>query len=213
MPSMSRLFAFLVLAAVRPMPASAESWYPLAVGNTWEFAYRNTVAYNAPGGMTNVTEGRMTMRIEAKEVLHGKEYHRALTDYHGLFGIEPASIWLREDAEGVYSAMIVNGSWREMRALRLPIELGKPWDYDDGEPSTRVADAFETIRQGDSAHADALRVRRIFSNPEKEAIFQHSSWYAKGKGEVRFVMKQESGPMLSLTETILTSFTAGAKTP
>jgi hypothetical protein len=193
--------------------ATAESWYPLAVGNTWEYSYRNTVAYSVMGGMTNVTEGKMTVRIEGKETLHGKEYFKVLTDYHGLFGLEPTSMWLREDAEGVYSASELRGEWKETRALRYPLAPGVRWDYDDGEPGMRVADQMEALPGHEREYPNVLRVRREFAREDKAKTFEHTVWYAPGKGEVRFQMKQESGPMLSLTETIMLSFRPGEKVP
>jgi hypothetical protein len=193
--------------------ARAESWYPLAVGNTWEYRYRNTVAYSVMGGMTNVTEGKMTVRIEGKETLHGKEYFKVLTDYHGLFGIAPANIWLREDEEGLYSASEIRGEWKESRTLRYPLVHGERWDYNDGEPGMRVAENMEALPGHERDYPHVLRIRREFAHADKAKMFEHTVWYEAGKGEARFVMKQASGPMLSLTETLLLSFTPGDKAP
>lgn len=204
---MKGLFAALMLAA---LAVRAESPYPLRVGNNWEYTYRNVITY--PMGdnvMTNVTVGTMSSKIVGMETTNGVTYFKAETDYHGMFNLPKQYMLLREDDAGIYSASDLLGSFSESLTIALPLEVGRKWEYFDGVAGWRKCEAIETVEQDGKRYDDCYKITREFKDPEKAKTMVNTSWYAPGFGEVRFYLKQELGPTLSLTETFLTSFTAG----
>lgn len=186
-------------------PAGAE-YYPLREGMQWVYAYRNVVTVSGRNARTNVTEGRITLRVAGTVTTNGFAYVRTVADFDGLFGMSPQATLLRRADDGVRIANHVRGELVDTLLLALPIEAGRSWDYVDGVAGTRRVESIEQREFGGRWYDRCVKVVRDYTDPETQNRFSSENYYAPGIGEVRFVFRQQVGVGSSVTETTLESF-------
>ena len=196
--------ALLALLRAAECVCAGEAFYDLTPGKTWVFAYHNVVSLDHPTyGMTNVTDGTMRVKVIGDYVTNGVTYTQLETSYENIFGIAPQLGYIRVDEDGVYTASEIRGVFAESPIIKFPIEVGKSWDYYDGEKGRRRIAEVGTMKIGERTFENCVKIERVFDDPEKDGQWTHTDYYAPGFGNVRFHFIQKLGPTLSDTMATL----------
>jgi len=184
----------------------SEEIYNLTKDARWSYDYHNIMTYS--GGvhsMTNLTDGNMHVRVISDMITNGMTYAVLETTYENIFGVPPQKGFIRQDESGVYIGMEVAGEFRESPIVLLPAEVGNEWDYFDGEKGRRRIVEVGPMQIGDQTFDHCIKIERSFGDPEKDALWTHTSYYVPGLGEVRMYMRRVMGPTLTETTTTIST--------
>lgn len=196
----------LLAAVLFSVTCVADDFYNLAEGSTLVYDYHNTMTYDAGAhSMSNETIGRMTAKVIGNTETNGRTYAVIETTYENIFGLPPQRGLLRQDDTGVYIGLEIAGGFRDSPIITYPLEVGRSWDYFDGEGGTRRIAEIGPVTLGDRTFEDCVKIERTFGDAEKDRLWTHTSYYVKGIGEVRMIMKRVMGPTVTETTTTIAS--------
>jgi len=200
----------LSLIATAPAFAGENPYFPLEVGRIAKLQYEFRVESDRKEFTQANTRGRITTTAEAWEPRNGRSYLRFLSVYEGIpFMKEPAKLWRREEAGGIFMGSEIRGNFKE--TLELPAEpvVGVEWDYDDGVKSRRKVTAATsiTLPTGETLN-DCIEVTRTVSGNNSLKNVTDKNIYCRNRGNVRSLFVQPTPVGDYRTETLQESMTA-----
>jgi hypothetical protein len=193
-----------VTIAFMAVVGHAEDMYNLSEGNTLVYDYHNVMSYSVGNqNMTNITDGRMTVRVVGNVETNGQAYATLETTYENIFGVPPQKGMMRQDETGVYVAMEISGVLVEAAIVKYPLEVGQTWDYFDGEKGIRKITDIGPMKIGERSFDHCVKIERTFGDPEKDKNWTQSAYYVPGVGEVRMLSDRIMGPTHNVTTTTI----------
>lgn len=183
--------------------AQAPDYFPLAVGNCWEYdaTYRLTT-----GNSLNATA---TLTIEGLEPINGREYYKAVGRVSGVLGNPTTTKYYRSTATGILEADKRNGG-AEFLLLPIPLTAHKKWTVElPDELFFGKIKARQQATMGWKVTCDNL----VFSDcvliastvETRLGSGQHEQWLAPNIGIVR----QKQACKLWTMESVLRKFAKG----
>ena len=160
------------------------SFFPLTIGNRWQYAGENSKTIISTGGRDSKhgawTRGTV---LTGTETINGREYVReedALDDPSApTGGVVHTVRWLRQDRSGLYEVGVEPPGaprFTEMRLLAYPLHTGATWVMTDYPHTTATVERMEVLRTpAGSFPAWRIRVRNGGHLPEEEAFV----WYGR----------------------------------
>ncbi len=188
---------------VPPKAVEAPDYFPLAVGNRWQ--YRAT--YRLATG--NTFDATASLTIKGIETIAGREYFKAVIRTKGVLGDPVTTKYYRRTATGIVESGGPKAG-EEITLLPVPLRHGATWttvlpdELFFGKVTSRqeATLGWKVPTEEEAFHNCA----RIASTVETRlGSMQHEQWLAPGVGIVR--QKQTSS--LWSMESVLTEFRPG----
>jgi len=175
--------------SVRPAPAEAPLFYPLAIGSNWHFDHARTVRFLTADGLTEVRpplelRDIFERALTGTEQIAGTEYVTEREIAYALDAPDTVVSWrrYRQDATGLFRAVVPVAvppgavppvdSLAEVPVLTYPLEAGSEWHTSTAV--LRSVEALDTL----SIPAGTMAGYRIrITRPADGADDEHHEWY------------------------------------
>lgn len=159
-----------------------ENYFPQgSMGSKWEYLIR----MSTPSGNK---DGLLTIQIEGKEKINGKEYLKQSFLLSAQPGAKPQISYTRRTRDGIYKIDPSSKAKSEFLLIPFPLKVGKTWTVkkSDGEMIS-TAEKIETIEIRGRVYKDCLKIT-MRGNSRSQPL-EGYSYFAPDVGEVTTNLK------------------------
>jgi hypothetical protein len=156
-------------------------------------------------------QGSIVVKTGPLEKKSAKRYLRYTASYRDIpYQIVDQRSWRREEDGNIYLGLMRRGTWAETVELPADVSIGREWEHDDGEKSTRlVTRMLEIELPSGEILPDCIEVLRTFTHNENLASLVDKNYYCKGVGDGGSIFVQPSPVGEYQTKTRVRSFDPG----
>jgi hypothetical protein len=159
-----------------------ENFFPQGkVGSSWEYLVRLTTPEGSKDGL-------LSIRIEGKETVNGKEYMKQATTLSVQPGAKPQVSYIRRTSEGIFKLDPASQDKSEVLLIPFPMKVGTTWTVKkaDGQIIS-TAEKIEGVEFLGKTYKDCLKV--TMHGESKSQPMEGVSYFAPGVGEVTTSLK------------------------
>ena len=157
------------------------------VGDRFEYS----IEYSSPFG--GVQKATTVTRTEGDEVVNGKTFHKLITTFSGIPGLDEVTAYQRWTPDGTYSIDSSDQTKTEYLDTPFPLEVGKSWTVKkQGATAQYNVAEMETVETPAGTFNNCLKV--TFTGNKNEG----TEYLAPKVGMVKLVLKSKGVPMTFL---------------
>lgn len=136
----------------------------------------------------DVQKHKAVVRVDGKETIHGKTYHKMVTVFPSIPGVPPRVKYIRVTKEGSYAISDTRKDQPEVLSRPASLEVGTTWTVQmpDGDETTYRVEAIETVEFFDRKYEKCLKISYL--GTERGFPIKGHQYHAPDVGMVKNVV-------------------------